>query len=111
MNIAELEAHLEENKERIMAETIKRVQDKIVENFDYTVKWEIEKQAKEKLGELIAEIVAESITTQKQEIIDAVKVATAGIGKQVSEFMIKTATESLSSYSGKDIMKKLFGIY
>lgn len=111
MNIQEIEQYLVDEKENITKSVIARIQDKIVEGFDYSVKWEIEKQVKDQLLTLIADTIKEAIQDQKQAIVDGVKAASLGIGQKLAEHMIKNAAENLEGYNSNDVMKKLFGIY
>jgi len=111
MDIQEIEQYLVDEKENITKSVIARIQDKIVEGFDYSVKWEIEKQVKDQLSTLIADTIKEAISDQKQAIVDGVKAASLGIGQKLAEHMIKNAAENLEGYNSKDVMKKLFGIY
>jgi tRNA(Met) C34 N-acetyltransferase TmcA len=98
---------MEENREQFKEKMASILQERLLDDLGYSYREQIGKTVAKFIEEELTEDIIKELKKKKKEIIKSFVSGYVKIGATIAEHMLKKVTENLSSWSGKEALKKL----
>lgn len=104
-----MELDLDPNKLIDVKAIANAVKDKLEKDIADQIYWSVREQVTKEILALISDDVKKIAEESKDGILTGVTLAMPEVAKLLATTIVATAADNLKSYSGKDILAKLFG--